>query len=174
MFFSEKLRQMLIKAREFKLGVVFAFQDLEQIESPQLRSSAMGSTSTKFVGGLNARDRRAFANEMNTTEAFLRRPQKDQKALQTEFACYVRGEMSSPVILSFPIGKMSQEPAMTDVEFEDLVELNRRNVSDAFDQQEEEVLETDANGSDLEETPGKKEPPTQTSFDDDFTVDDDD
>lgn len=174
MFFSEKLRQMLIKAREFKLGVVFAFQDLEQIESPQLRASALGSTSTKFVGGLNARDRRVFANEMNTTEEFLRKPKKDQEALQTEFATYVRGETPSPVILTFPIGKMGQEPVMTEAEFEGLVDSNRASVSVMPTVEEGKLDDVSENGVSADDSIEIEEPARLVTFDDEFTIVDDD
>ncbi len=129
MYFSEKLRQMLIKAREFNLGVVFAFQDLEQIEDPRLRSSALGSTSTKFVGGLNARDRRALAQEMNTTEEYLRTPRKRQDKRMTEFATYVRGVTEKPVMLSYTLGRLDDEPKMSDQDYVDVLDWNREQIS---------------------------------------------
>ena len=128
-FFSEKLRQLLIKAREYKLGVVFAFQDMEMIESPQLRASALGSTSTKFAGGLNAHDRKVLAAEMNTTDAYLRTPRKYMREMRTEFACYVRGVTEAPLLLSYPIGALDSAGRMSEVAYEEMIEENRLRVS---------------------------------------------
>lgn len=129
MFFSEKLRQLLVKAREFKLGTVFAFQDLEMIEDPRLRSSMLGSTSTKLVGGLNSHDRRLLANEMNSNDDYLRRPRKRLDTMTTEFAIFVRGVTETPVTLTFPIGGLAQSEKMSDEDFDKLIEDNRANVS---------------------------------------------
>lgn len=133
MFFSDRLRQLLIKAREYRIGAVFAFQDLEQIESRQVRASVMGSTSTKLVGGLNAHDRHAFAAEMNCSEAFLQTPRKDESRRQTQFAGFVRGVTETPMLLTFPLGALDRTPTMSAEAFERLIEHNRRQVSNRFD-----------------------------------------
>lgn len=136
MFFSDRLRQLLIKAREYKIGAVFAFQDLEQIESRQVRASVMGSTSTKLVGGLNAHDRHAFAAEMNCSEDFLKTPRKDEARLRTQFAGFIRGITDTPLLLTFPLGAMDRTPKMRASEFDTLVDNNRRLVSNRLDQGE--------------------------------------
>jgi len=133
MFFSDKLRQLLIKAREYRIGAVFAFQDLDQIHSTQVRASVMGSTSTKLVGGLNAHDRRAFAGEMNCTEEFLRTPKKDEARRITQFAGYIRGVSETPMLLTFPLGTMDRMPKMDARSFAALIERNRQRVSNRLD-----------------------------------------
>lgn len=164
MFFSDKLRQLLIKAREFKLGTVFAFQDLEQIESRQMRASVMGSTSTKLVGGLNAGDRRAFAQEINCDEEFLKSPKKNEQALTTEFACYIRGVTEKPMMLTFPLGVIDREyETMSDEEFQQVVANNRKRVSAVGDEIDDEFFEEEARSElklrfdDVAETQEKEE-----------------
>ena len=62
-YFDESLGDMLNQARKFKVGLVFAHQNLDQLDA-SLRATVMSSTSIKIFGGLSAKDTNVFAQEL--------------------------------------------------------------------------------------------------------------
>src|SRR5438477_586299 len=74
------------QARKFKVGLVLAHQNLEQL-AERLRATIMASTSIKFAGGVSARDAAAFAKEMCCEPEFVQSMRKHTKA--TKFACWI-------------------------------------------------------------------------------------
>jgi hypothetical protein len=81
-----------------------------------------------------ARDASAFAKEMRCEEEFLQSMRKHAK--HTEFACFVRNITPSPLRLTVPFGTMESRPRLSEVEYEELLALNRsRYCATAADQQ---------------------------------------
>ena len=59
-YFDDTIDELLNQARKFRVGMVLAHQNLDQL-SERLRATIMASTSIKFAGGVSARDAGAFA-----------------------------------------------------------------------------------------------------------------
>jgi hypothetical protein len=62
-YFDKTFEKLLNRVRQFKLGVVIAFQNLEQA-SEKLRSTIASSTAIKYAGGTGYNDARWLAREM--------------------------------------------------------------------------------------------------------------
>src|SRR3546814_4791107 len=89
--------------------MVLAHQNLDQL-STGLRASVMASTSTKFAGGVNAKDASAFAQEMRCEPAFVHGMRKRRG--HTEFACWVRNLTPQAVGVSVPLGYVDVLPTL--------------------------------------------------------------
>ena len=122
-YFDENIGHLLNQARKFRVGIVFAHQNLDQL-SPALRSSVMASTSIKFVGGVSAKDARVFADETRCDDGVLLKAQKRQR--HTEFACYVRNFTPRAVTVSVPLGVAESQPVLAEAEYQALIDSSRR------------------------------------------------
>lgn len=69
-YFDDTFETLLTRVRQFRLGVVIAFQHLEQA-SQKLRSAIASSTSVKYAGGIGHADRTWLAREMETMPDFI-------------------------------------------------------------------------------------------------------
>jgi len=116
-YFDDTFEAMLTRVRQFKLGVVIAFQHLEQT-SEKLRSAIASNTSVKMAGGLGYTDSRWLSREMHTTPEFLQAQKRDphDPPSYTHFACHVRNYTDTAVSLEVPIGTLEKMPRMTDAE----------------------------------------------------------
>ena len=92
-YFDDNIEHLLNQARKYRVGLTLAHQNLKQL-SNRLRASIMASTSIKLVGGLSFKDARAFAHDMRADADFLHDTHKTEG--QTEFACFIRNEPSTP------------------------------------------------------------------------------
>ena len=124
-YFDEQFEKLLTRVRQFKLGVVIAFQHLEQA-SEKLRSAIASNTSVKYAGGLGYTDSRWLAREMRTTPEQLLALQKDgaEPPQYTNFACYVRG-MRTCVDLTLPFYTLEKMPKMTPVQHAEMLDRNK-------------------------------------------------
>src|SRR5438477_6214017 len=86
-YFDDTIDELLNQARKFKVGLVLAHQNLEQL-SERLRATIMASTSIKFAGGVSARDAASFAKEMRCDPEFVQSMRKHAKT--SEFACWIK------------------------------------------------------------------------------------
>ena len=86
-YFDNTIDEMLNQARKFRVGMVLAHQNLDQL-SERLRATIMASTSIKFAGGVSARDASAFAREMRCEPDFVQGMRKQTGTAQ--FACWVK------------------------------------------------------------------------------------
>lgn len=121
-YFDDSIDQLLIQARKYRIGLVLAHQTLDQL-TPSLRASLMTNTSTKFVGGLSAKDASAFAQEMRTSPDFVHEMRKGKKS--TQFACFVRNMTPHAVEVSIPLGHLEKLTPIDDWEHEVNLALNR-------------------------------------------------
>lgn len=125
-YLDENVDYLLNQARKYRVGLVLAHQNLEQL-SKRLHASMMSSTSVKMVGGLSYADARAFAREMRTTEEELLRARKH--ADHTEFAVWVRNHFPRPVLMRVPFGQMEARGALTPAQHEALLALSRARIA---------------------------------------------
>jgi hypothetical protein len=124
-YFDDQFEKLLTRVRQFKLGVVIAFQHLEQA-SEKLRSAIASNTSVKFAGGLGFSDSRWLSRDMRTTpEKLLALRQDDAEPPQyTNYACYVRGT-DAAVTVNLPFYALEHVPAMSRAEHAALIERNK-------------------------------------------------
>lgn len=116
-YFDDRIGYLLNQARKYKVGMVLAHQNLDQL-SPALRSSVFSSTSIKFAGGVSGKDAGTLGSEMHTDAAFLRSQRKRRDT--TSFACYVRNVTSQALSVSIPLGVVEALPKMEGAVFEAL------------------------------------------------------
>ncbi|MEW8521634.1 MAG: DUF87 domain-containing protein [Candidatus Thiodiazotropha endolucinida] len=122
-YFDENISHMLNQARKYRVGLVFAHQNLDQL-SGSLRSSVLSSTSIKFAGGVSAKDARALADECRSTPDFLLTQRKGNT--HTSFACHVRNYTQHALSLSIPLGFVEAQPQLSETEHSQLLDRNRQ------------------------------------------------
>ena len=129
-YFDQTFESLLTRVRQFKLGVVIAFQHLEQA-SEKLRSAIASSTSIKYAGGLGFSDRRWLAREMETTPEFIgaQRKDRDDPPAYSRFAVYVRNFTEHALSITVPFFKLENMDRMSEEAHEALLERNRERVS---------------------------------------------
>ena len=122
-YFDENIEHLLNQARKYRVGMVLAHQNLDQL-TPALRASVMASASTKFAGGVSAKDASTFASEMRSEPEFIHgmRKRKDE----TQFACFVRNLTPQAIRVSVPLGYVERLPTISDAEYGTLIEANRK------------------------------------------------
>jgi len=128
-YFDESLENLLTQARKFRLGVLFAHQQMQQL-SPALRSSVATNTTIKFAGGVSDQDARSIDADMRTTAQFITSMRKH--AHSTEFAAYIRNVTPTAICLEIPFGTLEAAPRMTKQEHAALIERNTQLYSDLF------------------------------------------
>jgi hypothetical protein len=129
-YFDETFEKLLNRVRQFKLGVVIAFQNLEQANE-KLRSTIASSTAIKYAGGTGYTDARWLSREMRVEPEFILAQKRDAKRPPewTQFACYVRNFTDRAISLTVPFYALENMPKMTDAEHGTLLESNRARVA---------------------------------------------
>ncbi len=125
-YFDEGVGQLLVQARKYKLGVVFAHQALEQM-SDGLKALVMANTSIKMVGGASAKDARAMAQEMRTSPEFILAQEK--RGNTTRFATFVRNVTPSAVSWPIPLATLEGMPVMSANDHRAMLARIRQEVS---------------------------------------------
>ena len=120
-YFDESLGDMLNQARKFKVGLVFAHQNLDQLDA-SLRATVMSSTSIKIFGGLSAKDTNVFAQELGEQPEQLRVEKTDK---QTQFICAIRNH-GKPTYLRVPFREFENMPQLTAEQQAGLRDENRK------------------------------------------------
>lgn len=126
-YFDDNISHLLNQARKYKVGLIFAHQNLDQLGAG-LRSSVLASTSIKFAGGVSAKDASALSSEFRCDADFLLGQKKNRT--QTEFACYVRNYTTHALSVSVPLGYVDGLSMLRAREFAELLETNRDRYSD--------------------------------------------
>jgi hypothetical protein len=129
-YFDEQFEKLLNRVRQFKLGVVIAFQNLEQT-SEKLRSTIASSTAVKYAGGTGYTDARWLSREMRVEPEFILAQRRDatRPPKWTQFACYVRNFTDRAVSLTVPFYQLEHMLKMSEVDHEALLARNRARVS---------------------------------------------
>jgi len=121
-YFDDKIGHLLNQARKYKVGMVLAHQNLDQL-TPALRASVFSSTSIKYAGGVSGKDAAALSSEMHVDDDFLLAQRKQRKA--TSFACYVRNVTPQALAISIPLGTVDRLQTMSDAQFAQLRDASR-------------------------------------------------
>lgn len=121
-YFDSNIDDFLTEARKYKCGCVFAHQFLDQATS-SLRASLAANTSIKMAGGVSTSDARSLASDMRTTPDFI----LSQRRLY--FACHIRNITPNAVSIPVPVGKLEDQPTLSEEAYERMWELNRIRVS---------------------------------------------
>jgi hypothetical protein len=121
-YFDDNISNLLNQARKYRVGMIFAHQNLDQLGAG-LRSSVLSSTSIKFAGGLSAKDARVLDTEFRCDADFLlaQRKQRDH----TEFACYVKNYTTQALSIQIPLGYVETLPILSYEDHAGLLENNR-------------------------------------------------
>lgn len=130
-YFDDNIDTLLIQARKFNIGLVFAHQFLDQL-TPGLRGSVMTNPAIRFAGGLSHRDASALAPDMRTSSEFLLGSNKRRH--DTQFATFVRHTTPSAIRLAVPLGAVEQEPRMSDAAYAQLLARTRATVAAPIDE----------------------------------------
>jgi hypothetical protein len=126
-YFDENISHLLNQARKYRVGLVFAHQNLDQL-GLGLRSSVLASTTIKFAGGLSAKDAAVLDSEFRCSPEFLLSQKKQRN--YTEFACYVKNYTSRALSVTVPLGFVESLPTLDASEQEALLEDNRERYSE--------------------------------------------
>ena len=121
-YFDVTVDHLLNQARKYKVGMVLAHQNLDQL-STSLRASIFASTSIKYAGGVSSRDATVFASEMRSEREFLESMRKRER--ETMFACRVRNVAPQALAVSVPLGVVEREPKMSSAEWQIIQATNR-------------------------------------------------
>lgn len=121
-YFDVTVDHLLNQARKYKVGMVLAHQNLDQL-STALRASIFASTSIKYAGGVSSRDATVFASEMRSEREFLESMRKLDR--ETMFACHVRNVTPQALAVSVPLGVVEREPKMSSAEWQIVQAANR-------------------------------------------------
>lgn len=130
-YFDENIGHLLNQARKYRIGMVLAHQNLDQL-GVSLRSSIFASTSIKFAGGVSAKDARLLSDEMRCDDDLLLSTRKRQK--HTEFACYIRNLTPQAVKITMPLGYVESVPMLGRDDYRALVDENRARYAVRADQ----------------------------------------
>ena len=121
-YFDNTIDELLNQARKFRVGMVLAHQNLEQL-TEHLRATIMASTSIKFAGGVSARDAAALAREMRCESDFVQGMRK--RAQSTEFACWIKNTTARAIKLEVPLGTVNGLPSIDQAAYSALIAANR-------------------------------------------------
>ena len=121
-YFDDTIGQLLAQARKYRLGLVLAHQNMDQL-TPSLRASILTSTTIKLAGGLSAKDAALLDAEFHTTSAFLLSQQKRKH--RTEFAAYIKNHTAQALTISIPLGYMESMPKLDAGAYRALIAQNR-------------------------------------------------
>ena len=125
-YFDENISHLLNQARKYRVGLILAHQNLDQL-GLGLRSSVLASTTIKFAGGVSAKDAAVLDSEFRCSPEFLL-SQKKQKR-HTDFACHVKNFTAKALSVSVPLGFVEALPTLDGSEQEELLEANRQRYS---------------------------------------------
>lgn len=128
-YFDDSISHLLNQARKYRVGLVFAHQNLDQL-SAGLRSSVLASTTIKFAGGVSAKDANVLDSEFRCTSDFLL--QQKKRKHQTEFACYVKNFTNKAVTTSVPFGSVEEKLQLSAQDHNALLERNRDMYSEPY------------------------------------------
>lgn len=121
-YFDDSIETILTQARKYRVGLTIAHQSLDQGPTT-LRSALSANTSIKCVGGVSAKDARAVAAELHTTQEFIEGMKR--RGDRTEFALWVKQKTDTAIRLSVPLGFLERQLTLDEDGFDELIARNR-------------------------------------------------
>ncbi|MCP4300156.1 MAG: hypothetical protein GY783_06210 [Gammaproteobacteria bacterium] len=140
---------------KYKVGFLLAHQNLNQLGT-QLRATVQSSTSIKFVGGVNEKDRRMMAAEMATTPEFIENCKKYDKDHYSEFACWIKNFTHGAIRAKVPFGVLEQMEKKSKEEYAAMIDANRARYCESVSERQKKTQFF----SEPEEVPNDSEPPS--------------
>lgn len=123
-----KTPKMLQLGREYRLGILMAFQQMHgKPFTEDLRTALSTNTSVKYASSPEGSDIGYVARDLRTDDAFVRAQTKTRTT--GRFACFVRGLLDQPVAITVPFGNIQAQPQMDDEAFAKLLHINRHRLS---------------------------------------------
>ena len=126
-----KTQELLQQAREFKLGVTIAHQQIKGQLTDALFATIAANSRIKYAGSRAYQDASPMARDMNCDPALIMQRQTG------EFACYVGSMTPSPFIVTVPLGKIDTISKLSDADFLRMTELSKRYYGIPFIEQQE-------------------------------------
>jgi len=126
-YFDQNISHLLNQARKYRVGLIFAHQNLDQLGAG-LRASVLASTTIKFAGGLSAKDAHALDSEFRTSAEYLLGQAKHR--MHTEFACFVKSYTPKALSVSVPLGFLESQPRISARAYSSLIDENRARYSE--------------------------------------------
>lgn len=126
-YFDDNISHLLNQARKYRVGLIFAHQNLDQLGA-NLRASVLASTTIKFAGGVSAKDAGILDSEFRCDAGFLLSQRKEKK--QTEFACYVKNYTTKALSVSIPLGFVEEKRQIAAYDYKNLLDRNRELYSE--------------------------------------------
>ena len=121
LYLDEKIEGLLERARESKLGLTIATQQLSQLRkvSPNLEASVLTNTGTKFVGACSHDDATRLSHALQVDATTL------EHQPNLNFYLHSKGLTKRAISIPIPAGHMDKLPKRTDEELAFIVEENR-------------------------------------------------
>jgi hypothetical protein len=132
-YFDIRTRELLTKARKFKLGGIFAHQQLADLKESGLEPYLTGQTSIRLVGRAPNTDHNRLAAAVNArpgaTAAQLHDPQFIANIPDHHFACWIRN-VTKPhgISVSVDADEVDDELLMGTKPYEELLLNNRQRM----------------------------------------------
>lgn len=120
---DEKTPELLRLAREYKLAVTLAHQEMHGSGmTEKVRSAVSTNTTVKYASRPEGVDINYVARDMRCDPSFLTKQTKT--ATHARFACFVRGLLDHPISLTIPFGGIGHEPQMSKESHRRLLKAN--------------------------------------------------
>jgi hypothetical protein len=129
-YFDDSMDTLLTQIAKFKLGICIAFQYVDQLPN-KLRSSVIGNTTVKYVGGVTFADARYLAREMRVSEQMVLAQKKDAREPPqwAQFATFVRNYTPHALSLTVPFYALENSPRMDGEAYAEVLRRNRQQVA---------------------------------------------
>ncbi len=125
---DDKTPELLRLAREYKLAVTLAHQEMHGAGvTDKIRSAISTNTTVKYSSRPEGADINYVARDMRCDPDFLTKMTKT--ATEARFACFVRGMTEHPFAVSVPFGNIQREPQMSAEAHEALLTANAARLS---------------------------------------------
>ena len=124
LYFSSQIDEILSRAREYNLGIMFAIQRLTNMKDRDLRSSVMANTTIKTAGhGMSVEDARALSGDMRVSaEQLLQLIFRER--VSSDWAFYIKGQPTA-AIHTVPFGWLEAQPRMSEAAWRAMRQRNR-------------------------------------------------
>jgi hypothetical protein len=120
-----KTPRFLQLAREYRVGITHAHQDISACLTSKLATSLAGNTAIKYAARIAGDDLLTVARNLNCDSEFLIAQRKDSQ--HAKFACYIAG-MTAPISVSIPWQPLKNQPQMSAGAYQRLLEENKKRV----------------------------------------------
>jgi hypothetical protein len=118
-----KTPEMLRLAREYKLGITIAHQQMHGGSiTESVRNTISTNTSIKYAAAVEGQDLAYVARDLRCEPSFLTGQRKS--VAHAQFACFVRNVTDHAVSISVPLGNIGSDQQMSDKLFNQVRERN--------------------------------------------------